>query len=130
MNKQVPTLRVFCLTQSLCHTEWTSLLGHKYAEALPFTVELVDELKDAQVIAWNGLVTPKLDACLAPLIERLNKDAVLLLMGEAHSLYRQHYSVKYADIAGWKVVELPSWSVLPEEILSALSRCREKLPHV
>ena len=130
MAKEIPPLKLFCLSQPLCVTEWVSLLGDKYAQALPFKVKLVFDVAEAQVIAWNGIITPTSAASQEAISQRLSQGTILLLMGEGRTLLQGHPFVKFADTATYKVVDLAGWSVLPEELLSALQQCWEKINHV
>jgi hypothetical protein len=55
---------------------------------------------------------------------------VLLLLGESQTLHKERQGVKILNTENLNVVELSSWSVLPEEILGALEDCYKKLKHV
>lgn len=130
MNKQKPKMTLFCLSQPVVDTEWASLLGDKFSQAMPFELSLSTELGTAQVIAWNGLLTPKSIDVYEMVLSKLRDGAVLLLLGEARTLFQGHPFVKFADTTNFKVVELPSWAILPEELLNGLELCWEKIKHV
>lgn len=130
MKKNNTELTIFALSQPLWSTEWASLRGDKFRNALPFPVRFVSNIEEAQVIAWNGMLTPKSSSALKPLIEKLNHGSILLLMGERRTLLEGHPFVKFANSSKWRVVELPGWSVLPEEMLKSIHECWELISHV
>lgn len=130
MKKNNEYLNIFCLSHHLKDVEWSSLLGDKYQEALPFQINLVEDLSEAHIIAWDGIISPKISTQYDQLLKKLEASALLLLMGETRTLLRNHPFVKSVDTTGMRVVELPGWSILPEELLAALQSCWEKLKNV
>lgn len=120
------TLKIHCLSQPLLHTEWDSLMGDKYAHALPFTVEFVDQWEEAEIIAWDGIITVKNAYHMEKIIAALKAGKKLLLQGEARTAYRDNPLAKLVDLEGLAYEELPGWCVPPEDILQIL----QKLKHV
>jgi Ni,Fe-hydrogenase III small subunit len=130
MQKKQESLTIFSLAQPLFETEFFSLKGDKFRDALPFGLEFVDNFQSAQVIAWNGLVTPKSSEISESILKRLQEGAVLLYIGEPRTLYKNHPFVKFISTENMKVVTLSGYDALPEELLLALQQCREKMQHV
>ena len=128
-QKTKPLLKIFCMSQPLLTTEWPSLLSDKFLSALPFEVELTADPDQAEVIAWDGLISPKFERLL-PKVQALLSGKILLLMGEAQTLFRHHPFMRVFSTGDHKTVHLPGWSVLPEEVLSALVECYEARKHV
>lgn len=123
-------LKIFCLNQPLLTTEWISVMGDKYAQALPFDFTLVDNIQEASVIAWDGVVTVK-QRRLLPVIEaELQKGKVLLMMGEAQTLFKNHPFLQLYQSSQVATIQLTGWTVLPEEILAALVMCHQKIINV
>lgn len=129
MANKREVLKVHCLSLPQVATEWGSILGDKYRSALPFDVELTDDPKEAQVIAWDGIIGKKLES-LMPAITELLKDKVLLLTGESSTLVKEMRLVRSVQLESSDNVELPGWTVLPENILASLQVCWEKLKRV
>lgn len=131
MNKQIiPALKIFLFSQPILSTEWLSLLGHKYHASLPFSWEFTQVLEEANVIAWDGVLTPKMKSYQDRLFKKLETGAILLLQGEARTMLENHPFVTLISLNQLRYVELPGWSVLPEEIMMALTICHQKLSHV
>lgn len=124
-----PLLKVHCLSMPQVSTEWGSLLGDKYRQALAFDIELTDDPREAQVIAWDGIVGRKLEA-LMPEIINLLKDKVLLLTGESTTLMQDSPFVRYVQVEPQAHVDLPGWTILPEDLLASLEACYQKIIHV
>ncbi len=119
---------IYCLGGPWLATEWVSLMGSKYREHMDFSPVLVNSPDRAQVIVWDGVLTPKSSGAIAQIFETLGKEKVLLLTGEAETSLQHHPFVKLSrDLP--HVVLSPS-RVLPEEILEALQECRKRLTHV
>jgi hypothetical protein len=51
-------------------------------------------------------------------------------MGEGQTLFRNHPFMRVFSPGAHKTVQLSGWSVLPEEVLSALVECFEARNHV
>jgi len=120
-------LKIFCLSHPLFDTEWLSLLGDKYQGALEFDFTIVDDISEAQVVVWDGIITPKNTFYLKPVLEKIRASKILLLQGELRTLFVGHPFVKMVNLENMKYVELPGLTVLPEELLSALEQCHQKL---
>ncbi len=127
-NKEV--FKIFSLNQPFVSSEWRAVLGDKYRHALPFEIYLTDKISDAQVIAWDGVISLKLKRLMPEIINHLNKGKVVLLMGESQTLLKSHEFVEFMDFSDYKTVELTGWSVLPEDILAALEQCHQKFNNV
>lgn len=123
-------LTIYALSHSLWSPEFSGLLGAKYRDALPFKLKFVDRVKDARVIIWDGVLTPKGSLVQDQLIEQLNHGAILMQTGERRTLLEGHAYVKFATSPKWRVIELPGWGILPEEILKGLNECWELLSNV
>lgn len=130
MAQPKPILKIFSLGQPLMHTEWKSILGDKYCHALPFDYAITDNVDDATVIAWDGVISLKQRRIEKELIQHLQKGKVLLRMGESQTLLQSHPFVKLFQSPEIATIQLNGWSVLPEEILAALEACYQKMNHV
>ncbi len=128
-EKPVP-LRIFNFSHPLMHTEWLTLIGDKYHRTLPFEWEMVKDLASAQVITWDGVMTPKNQFVIDELLAALKENKILLLMGESMTLLKNHPIVKILDPKDLNFIEVAGWNILPEEILAALESCHQKLNHV
>ena len=130
MKEETKVLKIFHLSHPLITTEWLSVLGDKYQKSLAFNWSIVTDLKEADVVVWDGVITPKLSPMIQPLMEEFKQNKILLLVGEALTSLRQHPMVKLASIDDLRYVEISGWSILPEEILAALEACNQKVTHV
>ena len=124
------SLKLYLMSNPTLNSEWSAIFSDKYAYALSFTWEVVESPEFADVIAWDGVITPKLELYIDRIFKRLENHAILLLQGEARTLYENNPYVKSLKLDQLRYVELPGWSVLPEEILMALTVCHQKLNHV
>jgi Ni,Fe-hydrogenase III small subunit len=127
MKKERGLLKIYCLSHPLVDTEWLTLLGDKYSGSLEFDFELVEEVNDAQVVVWDGIITPKNTYYVKPVLEKIRNSKILLLQGEIRTLFTGHPFVKMVNLENMKYVELPGLTVLPEQLLSALEQCYQKL---
>ena len=130
MAQAKPVLKIFSLGQPLMHTEWKSILGDKYCHALPFDYTLTDNIDEAGVIAWDGVISLKQRRIESELIAHLQKGKVLLRMGESQTLFADHPYIKLFQSPEIATIQLTGWSVLPEEILAALEACYQKMTNV
>lgn len=130
MKKTEETLSLFMMGQPAFETEFTSISGDKFKDALPFKINVVDDFKSAQVIAWNGVTTPKSSAVGEEILKRLQEGVVLLYVSEPRTLFKGHPFLKFISLENIKVVEVSGSDLLPEEILLALQKCWEKIKHV
>jgi Ni,Fe-hydrogenase III small subunit len=130
MEKKTELLKIYLFSGPLLSTEWLSLLGDKYVHALKFTWEYVKNPDEADIIVWDGVISPKLSLYADKIVARLEVGKVLLLTGEARTLYENHPFVKLLKLNQLRYVEVPGWSVLPEELLLALTTCHQKLGYV
>jgi hypothetical protein len=127
-KKIIPVLKIYCLCQPLLMTEWRSILSDKFAHSLPINLELTDDPSQASVIAWDGMISAKMQRLL-PEIEHMLKGKTLLVMGEAQTLLNDHPFVRIFE-AVENAPQLTGWSVLPEELLESLMSCYQKSSHV
>lgn len=127
MDKNTRALKIFLFSQPLLTTEWPALMGNKYARALSFPWEFTDSIENADVIAWDGVVSEKMKLYQDNIIDRLKSGAVLLLQGDARTLFENHPFVSLITLDQLRYVELSGWSVLPEELLAALVSCHQKM---
>jgi hypothetical protein len=130
MKEKPAPLRIFNFSHPLMHTEWLTLVGDKYHRTLPFEWEMVKDLSLAQVITWDGVISPKNQPVVNELLEALKGNKILLLIGESMTLLKNHPIVTLLDPKDLKFIEVSGWNVLPEEILAVLESCHQKLNHV
>lgn len=130
MKENTITLKIFNFSHPLTDTEWITILSDKFCHALPFKWEYINDFNSAQVIAWDGIITPKNQSIVAEMIKSIKGNKILLLIGESQTLYKGHPIVKLLDTHQLNIVEIPGWNILPEEILAALVKCYQKLIHV
>jgi hypothetical protein len=130
MKEKALPLKIFNFGHPLTHTEWMTVMGDKYAQVLPFEWELGHEMKDAQVIAWDGIITPKNQSLVESMLQELKSNKILLLIGESMTLLKNHPMVKIFEPHEINFVELLGWNILPEELLEAFNTCHQKLNHV
>jgi hypothetical protein len=130
MSNKKTVLKIYSLGHPLSNTEWWSILGDKYCHALPFDYEVTNSLEDASIVAWDGIITLKQIGNLQTLESQLQRGKVLLIIGEAQSLYQNHPMIKFFDSSEIATIRLNGWSVLPEELLAALEACFQKIVHV
>ncbi len=123
------TLSLYCLGGPQLSTEWQSLMGDKYRTHLDFEPVLVCSPENAQVIIWDGVITPKSSTILLELFEKLSEKTVFLITGEAQTFLADHPFVRFSSLMA-RAVHLPPSRVLPEELLDALSECRKRLVNV
>ncbi len=123
------TLNIYCLGGPLLSTEWASIMGDKYREHLNFEPVLVASPDEAQVIVWDGVMTPKSHTTISELIDRVGEKTVFLLTGEATTLLQDHPFIRF-NTRKLSSVFLPPSKVLPEEILESLQECRKMVGHV
>lgn len=123
------SLKIYCLGGPLLSTEWASIMGDKYREHLSFEPVLVATPDEAQVIVWDGVMTPKSQQTITELIDRVGEKAVFLLTGEASTLFVDHPFVRL-NTRKLSSVFLPPSKVLPEEILESLELCRSRSVNV
>lgn len=130
MKEEAKVLKIFQLSHPLMTTEWLSIFGDKYHNALSFKWMMVTDIKEADVVVWDGVITPKAAPLLGPLLEEFKQNKILLLVGESMTSLRNHPLVKLASLDGLRFVEISGWSILPEEILGAIEVCHQKLTNV
>jgi Ni,Fe-hydrogenase III small subunit len=130
MNKTPTLLKLFNFSHPLMETELLSLAGDKYSHALPFSFEFVEDFKDSDVILWDGVITAKNTKAVETILNGIGPDRILMLIGESFTLFHEHPLVQLVDSKNLNVLELPGWSVLPEEIIVKLEECFKKLKNV
>lgn len=124
------TLAIYQVSHPYLMTESFSLLGDKYLHALPFSLKFVQNVEEADVIIWDGVITPKNHLLSEMILEEMKKTKVLLLLNDSMTLFKDHPIVKMFDPINLNYVELTGWSTLPEEFLEALKLCHQKLRNV
>jgi Ni,Fe-hydrogenase III small subunit len=127
---KVQTLKLFNVSHPLMMTETLSLLGHKYAEALPFSWQFTSDLSEANVLLWDGIITKKNKARMEDILKQVESGKILLLLGESTTLYENSKEVEKLNINEDQCVIASGWSVLPEDLLCAFETCYKKLNHV
>lgn len=123
------SLNIYCLGGPLLSTEWSSIMGDKYRAHMNFEPVLVNSPEAAQVIVWDGVLTPKSTPLIGRLIDQVTDKTVFLITGEAPTLFRDHPFVKF-NSRDLPAVYLPPSRVLPEELMEALDECRKRAGHV
>lgn len=129
-KKEQPTLTLFCLTDSTFPGEWLSIQGDKYKDALSFPWKMVNQFQDADVIIWDGLISPKASLVMEEIIEHLKKGKMLLLERQAETLHQHFPFVKILSLDQIRYIEVSGRNILPEELLLALEACYQKCHHV
>lgn len=124
------SLAIYQVSHPFMMTESFSLLGDKYLYALPFSLNFVDKMDEADVIIWDGIITPKNHVLAEMILEEMKKTKVLLLLNDSMTLLKNHPIIKMFDPINLNYVELAGWSTLPEEFLGALELCHQKLRNV
>ena len=116
-------MKVFHLSHPFEDTEWLSLSGDKYANALPFKIEDTLTIGEADVVFWDGVMTPRTQGHIYSVLRSLNERQILVLIGEARTLLSDSPFVKLFESKSIRVAELCGWNILPEQILSVLEKC-------
>lgn len=122
-------LTIYCLGGPLLSTEWSSIMGDKYRTHLNFEPVLVNSPEAAQIIVWDGMITPKSAPHVNQLLDTVSESTIFLITGEASTLLRDHPFVKL-NSRNLSAVFLPPSRVLPEELMEALDECRKRLANV
>ncbi len=122
-------LNIYCLGGPHLSTEWMSIMGDKYRGHCSFEPVLVSTPEDAEVVVWDGILTPKNSRIIQELLDRLSDKVVFLISGEASTFHLDHPFVRLNSRELPTVFLSPS-KTLPEEILDALQECRKKASHV
>lgn len=130
MKETAKIFKVYQLSNPLMNTEWPTVLGDKYQKALSFDWAMTTDFNEADIVVWDGVISPKSATLLAPVMEEFKQNKVLLLVGESMTSLRNHPMVKLLSTEGLRYVEVSGWGVLPEEVLGALETCHQKLTHV
>ena len=130
MKDKIAPLKIFNFSHPLMVTEWLSIQSDKFSRSLPFSWEIVSDYASAEVVIWDGVITPKNEEIVSKMFTDFKEAKVLLLLGESMTLLKNHPTVKMLNPEGLRYVELAGWNILPEEILSALEQCRERIAHV
>lgn len=130
MKEKVAPLKIYNFSHPLMNTEWLSIQSDKFSRALSFEWEMVSDYAASEIVVWDGVITPKNSEIVSRMFSDFKETKVLLLLGESMTLLRNHPIVKMLNPTGLRYVEVAGWNILPEEILSALELCREKLKHV
>lgn len=124
-------LKIFLLNQCLHESEWSSLLGDKYVSALPFPWSFTEKFEEAQIVAWDGFINPKMAPKLTNIINSLKSgQKILLLQREAYTFFEKNLFATFMNLDQVRYVELQSANVLPEDLILALELCHKKIYHV
>jgi hypothetical protein len=123
-------LKIFCLGYPLLNYDWSSLLGDKYRNALPFEFTFTDKMEEASVIIWDGIISQKMGKVIEEIESHFEKNKILILTGEPFKLYETQPSIALFKPNDILTFELPGWNILPEEILALLDKCYKKLMYV
>lgn len=129
MKDQKKNIRLYNFSHPLMETEVLSVLTDKYRSILPFECVEVYDLDQADIVLWDGVLTPKNQTRVEKMMETINSGRVLFVLGESQTLFKDHPIVKFVDPSGLNFVELPGWSLLPEDLLQGLNECYKKLNH-
>ena len=131
MKTPEQVLKIFIMPQSLIYPEWSSLLGDKFKDALPFKWEMTGSVDEANVIAWDGFMTAKSKDLMESVVEKMKeRKQILLLQHVGQTMFVKHPYVEYVNTSDLEVVELPAGNLLPEDLLSGLDQCHKKMNHV
>lgn len=130
MKEKVKPLTIFNFSHPLMNTEVMSVTSDKYAVVLDFSWEITNNYESADVILWDGVITPKNLRAVERMLEDIKTGKVLLMTGESLTLMKNHPIVKILNTENLNCVELPGWNILPEEFLNALEICHKKCKHV
>jgi hypothetical protein len=128
MSTKINTLTIYNLNNPLFRTEWVSLLGDKYFQALNSEIVLTDKLELADVIVWDGLVSPKMSRLLAEFLSKVKADRYLVLVGEGFSQNDYVSSFEAKNLAN--VFHISGWTALPEKLLELLNHLSQKKKNV
>ncbi len=130
MKEQIEPLRIYNFSHPLMMTEIFSIAGDKFANALSFNWEMTTNYEIANVVLWDGIITPKNQVFVDKILKDIKSGKILLLIGESMTLLMNHPGLKILKPENLNYVELTGWNILPEEILSALEVCHKKLKYV
>lgn len=130
MKEKIAPVKIYNFSHPLMTTEWLSIQSDKFSRTLPFEWVMVNDYASAEIVVWDGVITPKNAEITSSMFKDFKDSKVLLLLGESMTLLRNHPIVKMLNPEGLRYVEVAGWNILPEEILSALELCREKLKNV
>lgn len=130
MKEKVAPVKIYNFSHPLMNTEWLSIQSDKFSRSLPFEWQMVNDYASAEIVIWDGVITPKNAELTSVMFKDFKDSKVLLLLGESMTLLKNHPTVKMLNPEGLRFVEVAGWNILPEEILSALEVCREKLKNV
>jgi hypothetical protein len=130
MKQKIESIKVFNFSHPLMTTEIFSVLSDKFVGSLPFSWELSKDYESSDIVLWDGIITPKNQKIVDKILGDIKSGKVLLLIGESQTLHKDRPGIKILNTENLNIVELSSWSVLPEEILGALENCYKKLKHV
>ncbi len=130
MKQTTAVIKIFNFSHPLMTTEVLSLLGDKYVSSLPFSWEFSKDYDQSDIVMWDGVMTPKNNDIVEKILGDVKSGKVLLLLGESQTLHKDRPGVKILNTENLNMVELPGWSLLPEELLAAIETCYKKLKHV
>jgi hypothetical protein len=124
-------LKIFSLSAKDSHHELLSIMGDKFNSSLPFSWELTNDLDQANVVFSDGFYNDKFKEYFFHVVNILkSKNGVLVLHYEMQTLLEQVDQLKKIPLENIVYFELVGADALPEEILSVLNQCHEKLKNV
>jgi len=130
MKKQLE-LKIFSLSAKDSHYELLSILGDKFNSSLPFSWEITNDLNQANVVFSGGFYNEKFKEYFFHALDVIKvNNAILVLHYEIKTLLEQVELLKKIPLENIEYVEIVGADALPEEILSVLNQCYEKLKNV
>ncbi len=130
MKKQLE-LKIFSLSAKDSHHELSSILGDKFKSSLPFSWEITNDLNQANVVFSDGFYNDKFKEYFFHALNILKSNkGILVLHYEMKTLLEQVKQLNQIPLDGFDYFELVGADALPEEILSILNQCYEKLKNV
>jgi Ni,Fe-hydrogenase III small subunit len=130
MKDNSSPLKIFNFSHPLMNTEWLSIMGDKYSSAFSFKWQMVTDPNEAQILVWDGVLTPKNQSIIEPFITDKKPGRLFLLLGESLTLLKDNPMIRIINTEEIEHVPLFGWNILPEDILVALEKCHQKLNHV
>ena len=130
MKDKERKLRIYNFSHPLMNTEIMSIFGDKFSRTLSFEIEFVQDPESSDVILWDGIIGLK-SQHLDRLQKSIAEGKTLFLLGESHTLFKGASAVRpwSLEMKAY-IIEAYGWSLLPEDIITKLEACYQKLHHV
>jgi Ni,Fe-hydrogenase III small subunit len=122
-------LKVYLFSSPLQKTELYSLLGSKYKNLLSFSLVLVSNPIESDVIIWDGVMSPKMQS-LDFFKHDVFKGKKLIFAGESTTLFKNSSIVRYAYTLEEAGVKILGGHLLPEDLMKLLDDCFQELKNV